>query len=413
MIINYLITRALRIIISASIFIHILPAFCADKEDGGKGTIESTVVNQCFIPESSIVKQVCTQYKIYWKLWSLMGEPVGNYHLSWTLQSITLADPQGESGRTYTTHSLPGWLAKSADAIELYLDGYSQVDGFCPVGKTCGVVHRFNTGVAVRAGVRSSYNVPGSPNWGKLFVDSRGACEDKTSIYQGAAEARKSFVKGIKLSDFTPCPGSSVTGVASLESAVRKLCEAPKADEKYPFCPKQKPEKEKVTKGNEIDDAFAQMEAQTGRTSTAKKNFAGDEFAKMEAERAEQERIRLAALKAKQETEARELAQRVRHDEAVKYCTASIKTDSDCMKKTCKNEPYKTTCLKSHTEYPTYSGERKAGTVVLNLGRLVCDEKGPNPDYEEWKSCANGPGKVCTQNSTKYPNVDECVRSRE
>jgi hypothetical protein len=411
MIINSLITRALRLIISVSILILSFPAFSADKEDGGKGTIESTVVNQCFTPESSIVKQVCTQYKIYWKLWSLMGEPVGNYHLSWTLQSITLADPQGKSNRTYTTHSLPGGLAKSVDAIELYLDGYSQADGFCPVGKTCGVVHRFNTGVAVRAGVRSSYNVPGSPNWDKLFVDSRGACEDKTSIYQDAAEARKSFVKGIKLSDFTPCPGSSVTGVASLESAVRKLCEAPIADEKYPFCPKQKPEKEKVTKGNAIDDAFSQMEAQTGRKPVAKTGNVGDEFAKMEAERAEQERIRLAALKAKQEKEARELAQRLRHDEAVKYCTAAIKSDSDCLKKTCKREPPKTTCIRGHFE--DIPCNPAPGTVCMMLSKRVCDEEGPNPDYVEWKSCANGPGKVCTQNSTKYANVDECVRSRE
>jgi hypothetical protein len=49
----------------------------------------------------------------------------------------------------------------------------------------------------------------------------------------------------------------------------------------------------------------------------------------------------------------------------------------------------------------------------MMLSKRVCDEEGPNPDYVEWKLCANGAGKVCTQNSTKYANVDECVRARE
>ncbi len=212
--------------------------WCAEINPGGKGKIESGWSNSCFRPKSDTVLEVCSKYIINWKMWSLMGEPVGDYNLTWQLVGITLKDPQGrgDSNVVFQTAQLPNELRKAAKAIELYVDGYTSVNA-------SGMSHRFNTGVPVRAGAGSSYNTPASPNWDRLFVSGGNVCDDKTKIYyQDVKEAKNMFSHGIQLNspNFTLCPTSGVSELSAIEGAISKLCEKPNSDLNYRFCSKRK-----------------------------------------------------------------------------------------------------------------------------------------------------------------------------
>ena len=62
---------------------------------GAEGIINSGFTNRCFKPKSKYVQQVCTDYEIRYKLWSLMGEPVGNYVLNWKLSPMSAITIKG------------------------------------------------------------------------------------------------------------------------------------------------------------------------------------------------------------------------------------------------------------------------------------------------------------------------------
>ena len=98
-----------------------------------------------------------------------------------------------------------------------------------------------------------------------------------------------------------------------------------------------------AAQSNSIDDAFSKMEKQTGKMPTAKTGNIDAEFEKMAAYRVEQERLRLVALKARQEREARELAQKKQRDEAMQFCQNAIDSANSCLVSACKSEPSKTT----------------------------------------------------------------------
>jgi uncharacterized protein YfaP (DUF2135 family) len=272
-----------------------------ENNPGGQGQIMG---NDCFTTRSEIVKQVCARYTIRWKMWGLMGEPVGDYNVSWKLTRIELMNPKNQSHEVYGEFSLiPEPLKKGIGAIELYIDGYAVASSSaCVPGQLkrgCHHIgnHHFNTGVAVRAGAGSSYNVPGSPNWNKLFVQSGNPCEDKFVTFMDADNAKKNFSQNFQLDSLWLCPTSGVSELTSLESAIHKLCSQSGADKQYKFCPKQKLDEKKAVVSNAIDDAFAKMEKQT--RETADTTMMGDidtEFGKVETYHADQERKRKEEL---------------------------------------------------------------------------------------------------------------------
>lgn len=243
--------------------------WCVEKQSGGQGHFDSSITNNCFKPNSGTVHEVCAHYRINWKMWSLMGEPVGDYNLAWDITSIQLMDPKRKLISNYSLDQLPDELKKSASKIELYIDGFANAQ----TSENIIAFHRFNTGTAVRTGAGSSLNVPGSPNWNKLFIKSGGTpCnteQSNESWYLDSKKAKKIFTAGIKLSDLQICPSSSVSELTSLESAISTLCEKPGADKKYSFCPKQKAKEEETKKPpqeytsniwDELDDKTAEPE---------------------------------------------------------------------------------------------------------------------------------------------------------
>ncbi|KIF81695.1 hypothetical protein TSA66_00360 [Noviherbaspirillum autotrophicum] len=202
----------------------------------------------CFDTHSAIVQKVCADYQINWKLWALMGEPVGNYTLSWKLTSIQFRDQRKRGDRLwFSPDSLPPELRKAAGLIELYIDGHASVNvtGAHTIDML-GFRHRFNTGTAVRPGGQHSFNVPGSPSWDDVFGHYDLCKPAEAGQWKvDAKTAQNAFKQGIySLQDLILCPESGVSELTMLEDAVDKLCSKPGAAAKFVFCQKQE-EKDK------------------------------------------------------------------------------------------------------------------------------------------------------------------------
>lgn len=161
-----------------------------------------------------------------------------------------------------------------------------------------------------------------------------------------------------------------------------------------------------VDSRNSIDGAFAGLDKQTGKAFTAKIGSIDSEFEKVETYRVEQDRLRIAALKAKQEREAREREQQARHDEAVQSCTEGMKSEQRCLLDACKDEPRKTICIKQR-ELP------HTGGPGLYFPRYECIATNPNPAHSEWESCTRSMASKCTRSGARPPSLDDCVRQRE
>ena len=156
-------------------------AWSTEKELGGQGSIKSNDIglynDSCF--KSKVGKEIdlelCADYTINWKLWTLMGEPVGDYNLSWKLRSITLKNSSriwiNQGGTSYRPDGLPKELQKGVRSIELYIDGVATVTHGTDIFFT-DVFTVSITGVPARASAGSSYNTPGSPSWIRFFGES-------------------------------------------------------------------------------------------------------------------------------------------------------------------------------------------------------------------------------------------------
>lgn len=212
------------------------------KANGGRGELTSDIGNACFKTQSKSITEVCANYRIRWKMWSLMGEPVGNYSLDWRLQRITLTTESNDSLSAkpswhFTPVTLPAELKKSVDAIELYIDGAAMVTSpGINWNKTTARYHRFDTGVAVRAEKGASHNVPGSPNWDKVFINENSCSNTE---YASAADAKRVFINGFKLSNLQVCSKSAVYNLSGVESKIYELCSTEEGQKKYKFCPKK------------------------------------------------------------------------------------------------------------------------------------------------------------------------------
>ncbi len=172
-----------------------------------------------------------------------------------------------------------------------------------------------------------------------------------------------------------------------------------------------KEKKRPPVENNSIDDAFSKMEKQTGKSPTGKTENIDTEFEKMEAYRVEKERLRLIALKARQEREARELAQKEKHDEATQFCKEAIKAENSCFVSACKSEPSKTKCTDSRRDESTSTCPK--GQRCLVFPTYTCYSTGSNPAYAEWESCTRNMESKCTKNGARLPNIEECTRQRE
>lgn len=417
-----------NILLTVAIILLFSFAWSAESKPGGQGFIGGnegigSENVKCFEISKGTVSSVCAKYRINWKLWSLMGEPVGDYNLVWTLSSIDLRDPiRGEKVTYYNVENMPKQLQNSTRALELYIDGVASINNpteylqYRVSGSSTYGYHAFNTGVAVRASAGSSMNVPGSPSWDTLFI-KEPECNDKKQSYMDASDARSAFKQGVALQSLTICPKSSVSGIGSLESDIKELCRNPGADKTYRFCPEQKINKEKAVEMNAIDDAFATLEEKASETPVLKAGSIDDAFAQMEASQIEKERLRVAAIKEKQDKEAKEIEDKIRREEAVQYCTVAMKSEQSCLQDACNREPSKMTCTDNREDprpirEPQPYDDNKSNTWHIVFPTYTCYATGINPDYSVWQSCAKNMASQCSRDGKQPTSMDDCIAQR-
>lgn len=403
--------KLLRLFTSIALLPLLAPAWCAAGEPGGQGTLDSNLTNACVKPNSGTVTEVCANYRIKWKMWTLMGEPVGDYTLAWQLTSITLMNPERRQVKIYSADSLPNELKKAAGAIALYIDGVATVNGQY-------LYHRFNTGVSVRAGAAGSYNTPGSTHWDEIFSRSGGAllCMNRAkpdTSFLNAQATKAMFAQGILLTDLHLCPGSTASELTALESAISRLCEKPKSDKAYLFCPKAAETPKEDASAKAIDDAFAKLE---GRTATppakdqAPVKSAKTPGADIDAAFAQMEKDQ----QARQKAQARERARQERHDAIVASCRSQVEKQNQCLKQTCGTEPDATTCTQFE-EDPLPKGERSCLSYRNNCSFPTshCVATGANPKHAEWQQCLANQHRSSCFPGDRAQTIDSCVAEQE
>lgn len=162
--------------------------------------------------------------------------------------------------------------------------------------------------------------------------------------------------------------------------------------------------KKPATEANPIDDAFARMEAQTGRSSVTKTGNIDDEFEKVERYRSEQERLRIAAAKARQEREA-----------ATQFCESAFKVQEGCVQTACGRKPSETICTQSRQDeippcVPRYPSDCQGSRIIFPT--YTCISTGSNPAYSKWETCTANLGNLCAPKETSARNAGECVEQR-
>ncbi|OSZ71645.1 hypothetical protein CAP37_20745 [Hydrogenophaga sp. IBVHS1] len=219
------------------------------RDVGDQGTLFPTGGREqmhCFPTGTAAVPEICGNFEVRWKLSTLMGEPIANFGLVWSLTGVRiLVDKRSQF---YNLKSLPPAVAKAAQTSELMLYGLGLFTG--ENGATLAV--DVDTGAPARPDGKVSFNVPGSPDWGRFIIsggsalDHRGMvahgqtgwCAEKHRSYLTPPQARDEMRRRTKLTHLLVCPRTSANP-GFLEGALQSHCEtAPKAA----WCEK-KPEK--------------------------------------------------------------------------------------------------------------------------------------------------------------------------
>jgi len=377
---------------------------------GGEGKIIGAWPHNCFQTRSASVTEVCGDYVIRWKIWTLMGEPVGDYNLSWTLKSLKIQNSESKQTFDYSADQLPPALKADSDRIELFISAWTEVT----TSGVNGVVgyHQFDTGVSVRSGNRTSMNVPGSPSWNRMFASSvnavSGACDANPSRYLDDAAAKSAVAKGITLGpSLVFCRNTSVGELSSIEGRIAELCAIPESNKLYPFCPPLKPEKNRKTSTSIVADGFAKLDALNGKSASATvgKAVSGGgspielAFAQMEA-----------GTKAQNLKIAKERAEREQREAIVATCKAAISEQNTCLAQSCGTEPESQMCIRQERD-EVEPGHCPEGESCLIFPKFHCAAFGENPAFDKWRQCTAKLDKSLCTPSGHVQTLDSCVMS--
>lgn len=358
---------------------------------GGEGTWKSGE-ERCFTTRAAAVPQVCGTVEVHWKYWTLMGEPVSQHRLRWSLTRVGLRE--GTDVQFYRPKELPLPLQEPARRVELELHGVADVPSAAGLGLTAAFP--FNTGVAAPANGTWSMNVPGSTQWHQflmrvgLGVSDR--CDARSRTFHPAPDARAAMKAGIQLDNFYICTSASRAYAGSLDHAISKYC---KAGEQAAFCAPAKAKKPPASLESQVEDAFASLQADSDR-GEAKKPARSDSMSDQlqEADASHQRDLR-AQEKARRDAERREAAQ--------SHCEAVAQGLGACLRTACGAEPSKSKC----TEWGSSARESTCppGKSCLQLNVPVCQATQPNPEHAPWQACAASAKARCEAGGT----VEQCV----
>lgn len=429
--------------LAISLAITAVPVLAADdippSGHGGGGIISDQT---CLKTASKTVTEVCAKYRVSWKLWTLMGEPVGDYRLKWEFDSLTLA-----GWYPYNARNMPVELEKEIKRIELYLDVVADVylgPGWGGYGIEAH--HPFNTGVATRAG-QLSYNTPGSPKWSELFLSSVFYFGDRSQGYLPEKEARALFKRSkqpelpLNLRNLKFGPKSAFSGLDGLENKIAELCRNKKTAPSFSFCPAivEMPKKEAKSKPDQQrndPDPFARLEKGKGKPASTSGTGATDPFASLEkgnSINAEQGiDARFAAMEARLANveRQRKIAKYVEapDDKGKAFCEAVMQEKAKCLVDVCGRQPEQFICLATIDRpnslmlrrvqwHPNDSIARptllaREATRSIILINPCPRGRPPNPKYNEWEACMQSSPDRCKVRDISSGSMKECLLQR-
>ncbi len=374
----------------------------------------------CFKSRSTAVPEVCGQIQVNWKLWTLMGEPIGDYVLGWKPTKVRVADAEGSGSKTYQVESLPAALGKAAQLMELYVEAVAFVVNPPTRRNGSPIALAFNTGVATKPG-ETSMNVPEGYNWEKFLhgamsnkgigLGQAGWCVVEGRQQIDAKDAKAVMRAGVKLDGLVVCSSSTVD-VSPIENAIAKLCKSNTGAAPH-YCTRKK-EAQEI---DSIDAAFSRLEDRrsAGGTPAGKKVGASDpmeaafEAAEKERQVREDARLKsLAELRARQAA-AEQLA--IAKKNAVVFCNAAKATQDSCAERSCGRKPSAEICTDSRMD-PPRPCQGGPGTKCMVFPRYTCYANGPNPQRSEWESCSATAAQACATSGEPITSIDECVAAR-
>lgn len=389
---------------------------------GGKGSLRLAGVQETCLKGSKMVPEVCGQIQVNWKLWTLMGEPMGDFVVGWKPTTVRIANASGDGSLIYKAEALPDMLRRAAQAMELYVDAVAFVQNPPASSNYRVVALSFNTGVASKPG-ETSMNVTGGYNWDRflhggmstsgVMLGMTGWCVEKGREDLNAKDAKAVMRAGVKLESLALCPKSSVN-VSPIERAIDKTCESAFAETALGasahFCAKKE-----VKKPNVIDDAFARLEgrkpAEIAKPKVNTTDPMASKFESAEAERSLREAslVRLTAEQRARDEAAVRQARRL--GVAQNSCKADKEVQDSCVAKTCGRKPDATVCTRSERE-PTQPCMGGPGVSCIVFPKYTCMAHGPNPKLSEWESCSANLESTCATDGKVVKTIDACVAER-
>lgn len=201
-------------------------------------------------PRNSIVTMLVVKGKMRSHLTGLMGEPVLNHQIR--LDPYLSVFVRLPDGRIRSMAELPPEIERAAQKIRLSLVG-SLI-----LGSTSPQYHMktfipFDSGASVTPAEGTSFNVPGSPSWGRLVrteVCGDAFLDDKTARQIAVGFEKKE----VWLASADMCSDKVVIDDTALREAIAKACNAAGQGDNLPaWCPK-KPAKEDKPERARKDD---------------------------------------------------------------------------------------------------------------------------------------------------------------
>ena len=410
-------------LVSASLTLLSVAAMAATTPGaaGGSGKLSIEGAGRaCFDTRSKKISLVCGTPVVHYKIATLMGDPLGNYGLTWQIDTLHIAAASGHQVKEGTAHRyqsnvIPRALWDAAQKIELSFYGAALVAGATPT-----VALQFNTGASVRPGGELSLNVPDGYNWDKFLVYPRSgtglqwACSEQAPRYVEPADAKNLMRKGLELRGLQVCPRTSLD-VTPVERAIEAFCSS---NLKHPalFCAKDRADVAANAAGSGDRDAqtdpFASLAQPAGRTGERKTDL-NDPFASLErsptASGSPSQNMEGAFAKAEAERVA--TIERKRKLEAANAsCQRDMAVQESCAEGSCEAEPAKEACVRSESAGTGDSCPPGKSCYIIRSYR--CAEYGPNPAHAKWQACVRDAATTCAAQGKKIVSLSACINER-
>jgi len=411
-----IVSLALAAALSAGDSAYAAPENAAELGGTGKLTLSGVT---CFKSGSTKVPMVCGEPVVHYKVTTLMGDPLGNYGVSWRVFSFHIADADGKRSQNYLAGSVPTAIWEARQSVELSLYGFAKVRSTNLLATLTAL--QFDTGFGVKATGEVSLNVPSGYNWDRFLVvyspggDSDWACSEKSRPAE-PQHAKQLMRSGFELYGLQICPRTSVN-VDGLERAISNWCES-RADNRPKYCPPKDKEVEARQK-KPTTDPFAALDrpaAMAVAASASNDPFAvldggkppGGKAAPFDLDAAldKSEAVRVAAVERKRLYEATQAS-----------CQRDFARQEKCGRDSCGTEPAQESCMR--WEHPS-DEEKEAYRRCFSFGERCrpkwsssqCVEMGPNPSHPVWASCVRDTAKQCAAIGKKITSVSSCVSER-